>query len=155
VRSNPAKNCRIVTSVYDHYRTTDADAVRQGVYRVVGVDDEDVVLLRVGDTDGERVHTGETVRIARDRFGELEPATNPDAERSPVDAVASVPETAYWSVRAFADQAASRPFVSSIALASVVVGFLGDAVAFLPDTVSGVLILVGSLTLAYVGSGRL
>jgi hypothetical protein len=146
-----------VTSVYDHYRATESTGLREGVYRVVGVneDEDTVTLLLVADADGERIHTGKTISVKHSQLDEVETASNPDADRSSVDAIASVPETAYWSVHAFADQAASRPFLSSVALASVVFGFLGGGVAFLSDSSSGLLILVGSLALMYVGSGRI
>jgi len=90
-------------SVYDHHRVGDGADGRSGVYRVVGVDDESgtVTLLRVGDSDGGRV-TGEPVRLPRERFDSLGPAENPDENRGLADSVASFPETAYWSVRAFA-----------------------------------------------------
>ncbi|QIB72785.1 hypothetical protein G3I44_01970 [Halogeometricum borinquense] len=44
-------------AVYDHYRADDA-AVSDGVYRVVGTDDETVTLLRVADADGRRSNVG-------------------------------------------------------------------------------------------------
>ena len=143
-----------MASVHDHYRATGDTGIPDGVYRVVGTDDGTVTLLLVGDGYGERIHTGRTVRVPRDKLEQLKPAPDPDENRSPVDAVASVPGTAYWSVRAFLDQAASRPVLSSGAFGSVVFGFVGGEAGFLPDTASGVLILVGSLALAYAG-GRL
>ncbi|WP_380674964.1 hypothetical protein [Salinigranum sp. GCM10025319] len=64
-------------------------------------------------------------------------------------------ETAYWSGRAFVREVAAHPLPSAVALAFVVTGFVGDGVVPVSDTVLGASILVGSLALAYVGSGRL
>lgn len=60
-----------------HYRPT-TDATEPGVYRVVGAEGN-VVLLRLTDGDGNRIHTGELVRVPGDVLtSSFEPAPNPD-----------------------------------------------------------------------------
>ncbi|WP_053948873.1 hypothetical protein [Halolamina sediminis] len=65
-------------AVYDHYRLTEgADA--GAAFRVVGVDEKRVTLLRVTDTDGNRAATGDLRHVAHDRLGPaFAPANNPD-----------------------------------------------------------------------------
>ena len=126
-----------------------------GVYRVVGTDDERVTLLRVADADGRRAHTGEVVRVDREALRGFEPTAEPAGRRSLQRAAASALETAYWSGRAFVREVAAHPFPSVVALAFVAVGLGGDGVVPVPDVVLGASIFVGSLALAYVGSGRL
>ena len=65
-------------AVYDHYRLTEgADA--GAVFRVVGVDDEQVTLLRLTDTDGTREATGDLRHVDRDRLDRaFTPADDPD-----------------------------------------------------------------------------
>jgi hypothetical protein len=75
-------------AVSDHYRASDGTAgVDNGVYRVVGTADETVTLLRVGDADGRRVHTGEIETVEPDALTAFEPAENPDGNRSPLRAI--------------------------------------------------------------------
>jgi hypothetical protein len=62
---------------YDHVRG-DGTAVETGIYRVVGVDEDRVTLLRVADGRGRRVHEGAVEYVDRDEYGTLEPADNPD-----------------------------------------------------------------------------
>lgn len=65
--------------IADQYRPTNgvADA---GVYRVVGTTDEMVTLLKVGDEDGNRVHTGVLESVPRETFDEaFTRASEPDA----------------------------------------------------------------------------
>ena len=165
-------------AVADHLRPSDADRVddyadhedpghagipgrdddaeyADGVYRVVGTDDGRVTLLRVADADGRRAHTGEVVRVDREALRGFEPAAEPAERRSLRTVGASALETAYWSGRAFVQEVAAHPLPSTVALALVVVGFAGDGVVPVPEVVLGTSILVGSLALAYVGSGRL
>lgn len=60
-----------------HYRPT-TDATEPGVYRVVGAE-EDVVLLRLTDGNGDRIHTGETIRVPENVLtSSFAPASNPD-----------------------------------------------------------------------------
>lgn len=130
----------------DHLRT-DETSHRPGTYRVVGVGERRVTLLRVGDGAGRRVHAGEVVRVTRDDLDGFVPAEAPADGRSPV----GVATLAYWSLRAFAAELAARPLVTAAALGLAVVGSVGPMSAPL----AGSLILAGSLLLAYVGSGRL
>ncbi|QLG27753.1 hypothetical protein HUG10_09385 [Halorarum halophilum] len=141
-------------SVDDHLRPTDAD-YPDGTYRVVGTDGNGVTALRVGAADGRRVHTGELHAIAREDLAGFEPVGSPDGNRPLGVAVASMLETGYWSVRVFGQQLAAHPLPAAVALALVLVGFVGEDVLRLPETVAGVVLLVGSLGLVYVGSGRL
>lgn len=129
-------------SVGDHLRATETRDGR-GTYRVVGVDDRGVTLLRVGGPDGDRVHSGETVRVERDALAGFEPAA-PPADSGPRAAAA-----AYWSARAFAAELAARPLATGLGLALVAAGTAVSA------PLGGGLIFAGSLLLAYVGSGRL
>lgn len=82
----------------EHYRPTDGDHT-PGVYRVVGTTDG-VTLLRVGDADGRRIHTGEVrcVESATLDSG-FEAATDPDAGLSPTATLRNAAQGLYWSVR--------------------------------------------------------
>jgi hypothetical protein len=143
-------------STFDHYRpagaTVDCPA---GVYRVVGVDDESVTLLRVGDAEGRRVNTGETVAVDRQALAGFVTAENPDGRPSPGAAIAALGGAAYWSTRAFVGELLAHPLASAAAVAVVVAGAVGDGIVAAPTPVFGAALLVGSLGLAYVGSGRL
>lgn len=130
----------------DHLRA-DGTVVPRGTYRVVGVDERGVTLLRVGDSEGRRVHTGAVVRVARADLDGFAPATAPETERS----LAGAATLAYWSGRAFAGELAARPLATTAVLALVVFGAVGPVSAPL----AGSLILAGSLLLASVGGGRL
>jgi len=89
-----------MVQVGDHVRSTGGEH-RQGVYRVVGVP-ADVVLLQVGDDEGQRVSTGYLVRVAAgDLEAHFEPASDPDARFSPVRTLRNVASGLYWSVRRF------------------------------------------------------
>jgi hypothetical protein len=140
--------------VYDHYRPID-DSLDDGVYRVVGGDASRVTLLRVGDAEGRRVTTGSVTRIDADRLAGFESVSNPDGNRPLAARLASLPATVYWSGRTFGGQLAAHPVPTVVALAVVLIGLVDDRVVTVPDTVSGLLILAGSLGLAYVGGGRL
>jgi len=138
-------------AAYDHYRPTDADHP-DGIYRVVGTGDQ-VALLRVGDADGRRVHTGDLLTV--DDLAEFEPAANPDGSRSPVALVSGFVESTYWSLRTFVRTLAAHPLPTAVALALLLAGNVADTVFGLGGTVGGILIIVGGLALGYVGSGRL
>ncbi|MFA1611200.1 hypothetical protein [Halobellus rubicundus] len=138
--------------VSEHVRV-DGDEHPPGVYRVVGVDDETVTLLRVSDADGARAHTGELLTVDTGDFADFEPATEPPSDASVASRLASLAETAYWSVRAFGQQLAAHPLPAAAAGLVVAIGAVGDAFVSLPDPVFGGLIFVGSLGLAYVGNG--
>lgn len=122
---------------------------------MVGVDEETVTLLRVGDARGRRVNTGEIVRVTHEELDGFEVAENPDGDFSLVGALVSAPETTCWSVLSFAKEVRSHPLPSVGALALVLTGYLGDGMVPLPDAALSVLFFVGVLGLAYVGSGRL
>jgi hypothetical protein len=141
-------------STFDHYRFS-GDSHPDGVYRVVGTNGETVTMLRVGTADGRRVHTGEIRRVETSELAGLERADNPDGQRSIGSTLASTVTTSYWSLRVFAEQLAAHPFATAVAAVPLVVGTFGDQFLSLPETTFGVLVLVGSLGLAYVGSGRL
>ena len=138
-------------AVYDHVRPTGTHP--DGVYRVVGVTDERVTLLRVADADGRRAHTGETLTVPLAEFEQFDTAENPDGNRSLGAALAAAPKTAYWSVRAFVEQLLAHPGQAAVALAVLVAGAAGESVLPFPDIVFGVLIFAGALGLAYVGGG--
>lgn len=60
-----------------HYRAT-STAMEPGVYRVVGSSHE-VALLRLTDGDGNRIHTGDVIRVPEEVLeSSFEPASNPD-----------------------------------------------------------------------------
>ena len=140
-------------SVYDHLQPTDL-GYPDGTYRVVGTSEDAVTLLRVADADGRRVNTGEIVTVDSDDLDEFGPAENPDGNRPLGAVVASKLEMTYWSVRVFVQQLATNPLPTAVAVTLVMVGSFGERVLSLPDIVITGLILVGSLGLAYVGSGR-
>ena len=141
-------------AVYDHLRPSETD-VPDGIYRVVGVTEETVTLLQVGDADGRRVHTGELIGVTPDDLDGFTSAKNPDGNRPLGDLVRSNVEMVYWSIRVFLVQLTTHPVPAAVAILVLLAGTLGEGVFTLPDRIRGVLILVGSLGLAYVGSGRL
>jgi hypothetical protein len=143
-----------VPARYDHVRPTAVDHP-DGVYRVVGVDESGVTLLRVASPDGRRVHTGELVRVDGREFDGFAPAENPDGNRPLGAAVASALSLGYWSVRAFGTELAAHPPATAVAFGLLLAGAFGGRVVTLPNPAFGWMVLVGSLWLAYVGSGRL
>lgn len=140
-------------SVHDHLRPTDGD-VPDGVYRVVGTDEESVTLLRVGDADGTRVHTGEVRTVTREALDAFETAANPDGSRSVAAALLGVPAHLYWTLRAFARQLAASPLPAAVAIALVLAGAFGAGSLPLSETGLDALVVAGALGLALVGSGR-
>lgn len=89
-----------MVSPYDHLRPTDAADVPSGTYRVVGVDEEAVTLLRVTDPAGARQNTGHVERVERETLDRVfEPAPNPDAGFDPLGKLRGVGQGLYWSVR--------------------------------------------------------
>jgi hypothetical protein len=141
-------------AVYDHLRPTTAD-YPAGVYRVVGVGDDGVTLLRVSDADGQRANTGEIVTVSTDSLAGFEGVENPDGNRRPTAIVRSSLDNLYWSARAFVRTLAKRPLVSAGALALLLAGEFGQGALSLTGVQAGALIVVGGLALVYVGSGRL
>lgn len=140
-------------SLYDHVSPVDSE-YPDGVYRVVGTSERGVTLLRVADIAGRRVNTGEIVTVSDDEFDGFDPTENPDGNRSLGTAVTSGLETTYWSLRVFVRQLATRPLPTALAVALVCLGSFGERVVALPEFVLGLLVLTGSLGLAYIGSGR-
>jgi hypothetical protein len=130
----------------DHLRV-DGSTHKPGIYRVVGVDERRVTLLRVGDDDGTRVSTGEVVRVEREALSAFAPAEPPSAGRTATAPISF----AYWSLRAFLAELAARPWAGAIALALVVAGSVGPV----SSPLASGLVFAGIFLLAYVGSGRL
>ncbi|MDS0279174.1 hypothetical protein NDI85_15345 [Halomicroarcula sp. S1AR25-4] len=141
-------------AVYDHYRPSGAD-YPDGVYRVVGTDDDGVTLLRVADAGGRRRHTGEVVTVPTADLSGFEATENPDGNRSRRAVVRSSLDGLYWSARAFVQTLAERPLLSTAALALLLAGEFGRDVLSLSGLQAGALIVVGGLALVYIGSGRL
>lgn len=140
--------------MYDHYTPAETNHP-DGTFRVVGTSEEAVVLLRVGDADGRRVNTGEIVTVDYDDVERFEPAENPDGNRSLGATAKSQMEMFYWSLRVFLQNLIAHPLMTLVAVAVVLVGNYGEAVVQLPDSAYGILIIIGALGLAYIGSGRL
>lgn len=143
------------SSMYDHVRLIDAGHP-DGIYRVVGTNGETVILLRVSDADGRRVHTGEVVSVPSEKLDAFEPADNPDGTHTATvqASLLSALEITYWSVWAFGRQLAAHPIATALTLGLALAGVFGNQIMPLPDAVSPVLLFGGSLGLAYVGSGR-
>lgn len=137
-------------AVGDHLAPT-TDTHEPGVYRVVGHGDGTVTLLRVGDADGHRVHTGElhTARARADEFERAAAPRRPSLATSLTEPVRDV----VWSVRAFLTTLRRRPAQTALAAVPLVAAVAVDG--RLSETVVGGLVIVGSLALAAVGSGRL
>ena len=141
-------------NLYEHFKPRNVD-VSDGVYRVVGSDEEAVTLLRVADADERRTHTGEVVTVPIDEFTGFTPAENPDGNRPVGDILTSNLEMGYWSIRVFIQRLASNPLTTLGAIALVLAGVFGDRILSLPAVVFDGVILLGSLGIAYIGSGRL
>lgn len=139
---------------YEHFKPANS-AVPNGIYRVVGSDEQTVTLLRVADANERRIHTGDVVTVSVDEFAGFTPTENPDETRPLGATLTSHVETGYWSIRVFLQQLASRPIPATVAIILVLVGASGDQIVSLPAAVSGGLILLGSLALAAIGGGRL
>ena len=143
-------------AVYDHVRLPDGAAADRGatpgVYRVVGTDERTVTLLRVADADDRRRNTGELVTVDRDALAGLEPAENPDGNRSVGRALAGLVDGLTWQFRAFVGALADRPVASTAALALLLGGLLGDRVLEAPEAVFTVVVFAGSLSLAALGA---
>lgn len=140
--------------IYDHVRLT-ATGHPGGIYRVVGTTDETVTLLRVGDAEGRRVHTGEVTTVDRSVIADGELADNPDDGWAITSLLAGFPKSVYWSLRTFVLTLASHPIPTAIAGSLFFIGSLVPPGIALPDPLSTVFFLAGMSGLAYVGSGRL
>ena len=141
-------------AVYDHFVSTDT-AHSDGIYRVVGTSEDSVTLLRVANADGRRSHTGRIVTVSHGALDSLVPVENPDGNRPLGETVSSALETAYWSARVFVQQLAAHPLMTVLALTFITTGYFGEGIGPLSDGVSSILVVVGSLLLAYIGSARL
>lgn len=141
-------------ALYDHHSPINSE-YSAGVYRVVGVNEEGVTLLRVANSDGTRLHTGIIISVSECEFNGFAPAENPDGNRSIWDAAVSSGEMLYWSVRVFAQQLAQHRLKTGGALALLATGYFGEGVLPLPNPILTAMILVGSLGLAYIATGRL
>jgi len=88
--------------VGEHFRPgDDHEQAEPGVYRVVGTGDG-VVLLRVADADGRRVHSGELSRVEPETLSEaFDPAGDPDAGVDPLATLRETLDGLYWAVRQF------------------------------------------------------
>jgi hypothetical protein len=139
-----------------HLRATGDDQpagpLEAGVYRVVGTTETTVTLLEVGDGGGERVHTGRVVTVDRDGLSALEPAPNPDDDRSLRARFDGGLEGLRLSAWQFWRSLAARPLPSAAAFGLFAAGEVGSRVLTGYDLVFGVLILVGGLGLVYLGS---
>ncbi|MFB6148821.1 MAG: hypothetical protein ABEJ48_04075 [Halobacteriales archaeon] len=141
-------------STFDHLCPTTTD-YPDGVYRVVGTDRTTVTMLRITDGDGNRRHTGDVITIDRTDLDGFASVTEPTTTRS-IGAIArSAPTTMYWSIRAFGREVRAHPLAAIPALVLLIVGLVDPLNTALPDRLDGLLMIVGSLSLAYIGSGRL
>lgn len=87
-----------MVAVGTHFRPV-AGQHAPGVYRVVGATGT-VALLRVGDAEGRRVHTGEIRHVSATTLrAEFEPAESPDAGLSLSGTVRGIAQWFYWNVR--------------------------------------------------------
>jgi len=148
-------------AVYDHLRAadgaatagTDIDAALvPGVYRVVGLDERTVTLLRVGDADGRRVNVGEVGVVDRDALASFEPADNPDGNRPLGEKARRFAETLVWNLRAFVAGLRAHPVLAVAALALVVVGHQGHRVLTVPGSWLTAVYFLGVLGVVYLGT---
>ena len=87
---------------YDHYRAGPDAPIPAGVYRVVGLPNGTVTLLRVGDADGRRRVTGRIESVDRDTLATMDPADDPDSGvglRDLIDPLVAPCRLLYWNVR--------------------------------------------------------
>jgi hypothetical protein len=142
-------------SVYDHFQVRSGD-YPTGTYRVVGVREETVTLLKIGDEEGRREHTGDIITLGLDEVEALDRIEEPELDQRTSAAIKSVLEMGYWSLRVFTRELAKHPIPTAIAAVLVLLGYFdGGILPSFSSTVSGLLIMLGSLSLAYIGSGRL
>lgn len=73
---------------YQHYRPDETSGYADGVYRVVGVDEDTVTLLEVADSADKRVNSGRVVRASQETvLATFDDAPNPDEGLRPRQAV--------------------------------------------------------------------
>jgi hypothetical protein len=138
----------------DHLRPTEAD-YPGGVYRVVGTGSEAVVLLRVGDAEGRRVHSGELVTVDTADLDGFEDAEDPSGNRSVGRALFSALEAAAFSFRSVAGSLAANPLPAAVSFALLLAGIVGESVLPVPNIVLTAFVFLGALGIGFVGSGRL
>ncbi|QLH80341.1 hypothetical protein [Halosimplex pelagicum] len=143
-------------AVYDHLRptseATDPSPVEPGVYRVVGVGEGTVTLLRVGDADGYRVNTGEVATVDRDALAGFDPADNPDGNRPTGEKARRFAESVGWNLRAFVAGLRAHPALAAVALALVVVGHQGHRALSVPESWLTAVYFLGVLGVVYLGA---
>ena len=141
-------------AVGDHVRPTEAgreSRVPDGVYRVVGTDEDSVTLLVVGDAAGHRVHTGEVVTVALETLTGFEPAENPDANRSLTTRVIAQLDGLRWSLWLLWRSIRSRPLPGTTAITLLLIGAFGEGIVPVSESVLTGLFLLGTLLLVYLG----
>ncbi|MFY4811134.1 hypothetical protein ACOJIV_00285 [Haloarcula sp. AONF1] len=137
-----------------HVRLTEAgpdSRITDGVYRVVGADEDSVTLLLVADAAGRRVHTGEVVTVARRGLDTFEPAENPDARRSLVTHAISQLDGLRWSLRLLWRSIRTRPLPGTAAITLLLVGVFGEWILPVSETVLTGFFLLGALLLFSLG----
>jgi hypothetical protein len=147
-------------AVYDHVRPPDSGDtgtdpgpdLEPGVYRVVGVGEGTVTLLRVGDADGYRVNTGEVATVDRETLAAFDPADNPDGNRPLGEKARRFAGSLVWNLRAFVAGLVARPALAAVALALVVVGHQGHRVLSVPDSWLTAVYFLGVLGVVYLGA---
>jgi len=143
-------------AVSDHLRPSGGGEagppVEPGVYRVVGVGDSSVTLLRVGDADGYRVNTGEVTAVERDSLAAFDPADSPDGNRPLGEKLRRAAGTLGWNVRAFVAGLVARPLLAALAVALVVVGHQGHRVLSVPESWLTAVYFLGVLGVVYLGA---
>lgn len=131
-------------TVYDHLRPT-SDAVPDGIYRVVGTDEETITLLRVADVDRTRRSTGTIVQVGRPDLDGFEPAANPDGNRPPAARLRSALAMPRWAGRAYLDVIRDHPIRGGGSAVVFVLGLLGGLFDLLPGLVGPLLVVGGGL----------
>lgn len=137
-----------------HYRAGAEAPVPAGVYRVVGLEEGRVALLRVADDEGARVHTGAVERVDADALAALEPADAPATSL-----VATLASGLLAGFRQVPRNVRARPVQSGLGAALVVVAAVGPsaiqgvpAAAFVVANVLGA-VLVGAAAAGIPRSG--
>ncbi|GGK60455.1 hypothetical protein [Haloarcula sebkhae] len=141
-------------AVGDHVRPAEVgreSRVPDGIYRVVGADDDSVTLLLVGDAAGHRVHTGEVVTVALEALAAFESAKNPDANRSLVTHAISQLDGLRWSLWLLWRSIRTRPLPGTAAITLLLVGAFGEWILPVSETVLTGFFLLGALLLFSLG----
>lgn len=139
-------------TVYDHLRPT-SDTVPDGIYRVVGTDQETLTLLRVADADGIRRSTGTLLQVDRADIEDFEAADNPDGNRPPSARLRSALTMPRWVGRAYLDVISDHPIRGGGTALVFVVGLVGGFLDLLPGLSGLVLVVAGGLGFLWVLRG--